>query len=107
MDITYYMNKMEEVTPTALEYLSKAGHQEYVVSSIQNMVIVLDVAKKRNRQTFRVERDGKITYFSPGTLISHIIRTARGRKDNIPSEAQLGETLDELVQEMLNIPKDA
>ena len=107
MDIPYYMNKMEGITPLALDYLSKAGCREYVVSSIQNPSIVLDPAKIRNREVFRVERDGKSIYSSPGMLVSHLIRTARKGKDNIPSEAQLEEMLDRLVQELSNIPKDA
>ena len=107
MDITDYMNRMEGITPPALSYLSKAGCREYVVSSIQNPGIILDVAKKGNRQVFRVNRHKKSTYYSPGGLVSHIIKTARMGKDNIPSEVQLEEMLDRLVQELSNIPKDA
>lgn len=107
MDIVYHMNTMEEITSRALDYLSKAGCREYVVSSIQNHGIVLDAAKKGKRQVFKVERAGKSTYFSPGDLVTHLITTARRRKDNIQSEAQLEEMLEGLIQELSNIPKDA
>lgn len=106
MDIAYYMNRMEEITPLALNYLSKAGCREYAVSSIQNQGIVLDAAKKGKRQVFKVERDGKSVYFTPGSLVRAIITTAKRRNDSAPSEAQLEEMLEGLVQELSNIPRE-
>lgn len=96
------MNKMEEVTPNALKFLLETGQYEHVIASVQypNLKISLNPAKYGKRQVFKVEGDGRIVYYSPGDIVDRLIRAAKSGK----IKAQLEETLDNLVKEMLNIP---